>query len=154
MHTSYKTSRKPKTDYTYIKGEESHLVRRRMILKAHPEIATLLVDDQTYTYIVALACISLNLLNCYLSRVNIYRFRTCLCGLSFWTPTSSLLPSTTLYISVCMISPITIPCLIRSCRSSATSLLEFPAQWALAVSMQSITCSSATGRKIQTSLFR
>jgi len=83
MHTSYKTSRKPKTDYTYIKGEESHLVRRRMILKAHPEIATLLVDDQTYTYIVALACISLNLFNCYLSRVNIYRFRTCLCGLSF-----------------------------------------------------------------------
>jgi|JI6StandDraft_1071083.scaffolds.fasta_scaffold31418_3 hypothetical protein len=28
----------PRHDYTYIVGQESHLLRRQMILKAHPEV--------------------------------------------------------------------------------------------------------------------
>ena len=59
-----------------MQGEESHLVRRRMILKAHPEIAKLLVEDKPYTIIVSLSVTALMLTNCYLSKVTALVLRT------------------------------------------------------------------------------
>jgi hypothetical protein len=36
MDSSYSSSWSPKSDFTYIKGQESHLLRRKMILSKHP----------------------------------------------------------------------------------------------------------------------
>lgn len=39
-----------------------------MILKDHPQIAKLLVEDKPYTILIALAVIAVAMTNCYLSR--------------------------------------------------------------------------------------
>ena len=36
IQNAYDTPKKWRKEFTYIKGEESHLARRRMILKDHP----------------------------------------------------------------------------------------------------------------------
>jgi hypothetical protein len=69
LDQAYSTPKKFKTDFSYLKGEESHLVRRRLILKDHPSIAKLLVDDKPYTIIIALVIIAFCLLNCYWAKV-------------------------------------------------------------------------------------
>jgi hypothetical protein len=52
-----------------------------MILKDHPEVAKLLVEDKPYTILIALGVIAFMLTNCYLSKVLLEGFRIFLCGL-------------------------------------------------------------------------
>ena len=66
LDQAYETPKTFRSDYSYVKGEESHLVRRRMILKDHPEVAKLLVEDKPYTILIALGVIAFMLTNCYL----------------------------------------------------------------------------------------
>ncbi len=65
----YDASTGQKDDFTYIKGVESHLIRRKMILTKYPQIAKLLVADKPYTIIIALGVITLALANCYWAKV-------------------------------------------------------------------------------------
>jgi hypothetical protein len=51
-----------------------------MILKEHPEIAKLLVEDKPYTIVIAVVVTAACLLNCYLSRVSPVLYRKCRCG--------------------------------------------------------------------------
>ena len=82
MEKIYQTPTPFKKEYTYVKGEESHLVRRRMIMKDHPEIAALLVDNQPYTIIISLSLVTLNLAIAYAVKVYILTLRTCQLGSS------------------------------------------------------------------------
>ena len=65
----YDHSKSTKSDFTYVQGLESHLLRRKMILKDHPEVSRLLVPDKPWTILVALGVISLALLVCYWAKV-------------------------------------------------------------------------------------
>lgn len=69
MDQAYESAKERREDYTYIQGEESHLRRRRMILKAHPEIAKLLVEDKPYTILISLGFILMNMSVCYWIKV-------------------------------------------------------------------------------------
>ena len=57
----YDHSAGPKSDFTYIKGIESHLIRRKMILTKYPQIAKLLVPDKPWTIIIAFGVILLSM---------------------------------------------------------------------------------------------
>jgi hypothetical protein len=59
----------PKSDFTYIKGVESHLLRRKMILTKYPQIAQLLIPNKPYTIIIALGVILVSMLNCLWAKV-------------------------------------------------------------------------------------
>ena len=72
MKQAYETPKIKRGDFSYIKGEESHLARRRMILKDHPEIAKLLDDKRPNTIIVASVVICISMANCYMMKVLIY----------------------------------------------------------------------------------
>jgi len=65
----YDMSKQPKSDFSYVKGLESHLVRRKMILKDHPEISKLQVPEKPWTILIALGVIFLSMLNCYWGKV-------------------------------------------------------------------------------------
>jgi hypothetical protein len=68
----YDTSKGAKSDFTYIKGIESHLIRRKIILTKYPQIAQLLIPDKPYTILIALGLILLSLANCYWAKVHWY----------------------------------------------------------------------------------
>lgn len=75
-----------------------------MILKDHPEIAKLLVEDKPYTIIIALAIIAFMLANCYWSKVTIRKCRILAYGLYSLMPISSEGSSTTPFIAASTIS--------------------------------------------------
>jgi hypothetical protein len=68
----YDKSKSVKSDFTYIKGIESHLIRRKAILTKYPQIAQLLIPDKPYTVLIALSLILLSLVNCYWAKVHWY----------------------------------------------------------------------------------
>jgi hypothetical protein len=78
-----------------------------MILKDHPEIAKLLVEDKPYTIIIALAIIVFMLANCYWSKVTIRKCRILAYGSYFSMPILLEDSSTTPFIAASTISLIT-----------------------------------------------
>ena len=94
----YDHSAGPKSDFTYIKGIESHLIRRKMILTKYPQIAKLLVPDKPWTIIIAFGVILLSMANCYWARVLLALCRTttsgCCCSTPIWSEDCSTIRST------------------------------------------------------------
>lgn len=66
----YDPSKGIKSDYTYVKGLESHLLRRKMILTKYPQIAQLLIADKPYTIIITVVLILFMMINGYWAKVN------------------------------------------------------------------------------------
>lgn len=84
----YDASKSVKSDYTYIKGLESHLVRRKMILTKYPQIAQLLIADKPYTILITLALIAFMLINGFWAKVTPFTFRIKIYGCSCLMPIS------------------------------------------------------------------
>jgi hypothetical protein len=83
----YDHSKGVKQDFTYVKGLESHLLRRKMILTKYPQVAQLLIPDKPYTIIIAVAVILVMLANGYWAKVTPSPFRTKIYGYSSLTHT-------------------------------------------------------------------
>jgi len=67
----------PKSDFTYVKGAESHNLRHAAILKKYRnQIMPLLVPDKPYTIIIAFCVITLAMLNAYWAKVIASLLRT------------------------------------------------------------------------------
>lgn len=84
----YDPSKRDRTDFTYVKGLESHLVRRKMILTKYPQVAKLLIADKPYTIYITFGLILLMMLNGYWAKVFIIQFRIKTYGCSYWMPIS------------------------------------------------------------------
>jgi hypothetical protein len=82
----YDHSKGVRQDYNYVKGLESHLLRRKMILTKYPQVAQLLVVDKPYTIIITLAIILLMLVNGYWAKVLPLPLRTRTYGCSSLMP--------------------------------------------------------------------
>jgi sphingolipid 4-desaturase/C4-monooxygenase len=67
----YDPSKEGKSDFTYVKGLESHLLRRKMILDKYPQIAKLLVPNKLTTIYITLALVLFMILNCYWAKVTL-----------------------------------------------------------------------------------
>jgi hypothetical protein len=91
----YDHSKGVRQDYTYVKGLESHLLRRKMILTKYPQVAQLLIADKPYTILITLALILLMMANGYWAKVLPTPRRTKTSGCCSSTPTSSADSSTT-----------------------------------------------------------
>jgi len=85
----YDPSKGVRTDFSYVKGLESHLVRRKMILTKYPQVAKLLIADKLYTIYITFGLILLMMVNGYWAKVSIIKFRTKTSGCSYWMPISS-----------------------------------------------------------------
>lgn len=68
----YALSKGVKSDFSYVKGLESHLLRRKMILQKYPQIAKLLVPDKPYTIWIAFGVMLAAMINCYWAKVHIW----------------------------------------------------------------------------------
>lgn len=94
----YDPSKGVKSDFSYVKGVESHLLRRKMILSKYPQIAKLLVADKPWTILIAIGVIMVSMANCYWAKVSIPIGRTRTYGYYYSMPTSlgdsSTTPST------------------------------------------------------------
>jgi hypothetical protein len=58
-----------KTDYTQIMGVESHLLRRQLILKAHPQVKELMRGTSNISFYLTIALVVIQLTFAYLIRV-------------------------------------------------------------------------------------
>ena len=84
----YDPSKGVRTDFSYVKGLESHLVRRKMILTKYPQVAKLLIADKLYTIYITFGLILLMMVNGYWAKVPIIKFRIKISGCSYWMPIS------------------------------------------------------------------
>lgn len=71
----YDPSKGVRSDFTYVKGLESHLVRRKMILTKYPQVAKLLIADKPYTILITFGLILFMLVDGYWAKVLAYLFR-------------------------------------------------------------------------------
>lgn len=65
----YLFDKSPRTDYTYITGVESHLLRRQIILKAHPEIRGFMNTTSYISFYLTIIFVLAQLAIAYLVRV-------------------------------------------------------------------------------------
>lgn len=72
----YDLNKSPKSRFGQVRGLESHLVRRKMILRDHPEIAKLLVSDKPWTILIALGVIAVAVAVFLWAKVHVAQLRT------------------------------------------------------------------------------
>lgn len=70
----YLFEKAPRSDYTYITGEESHLLRRQQILKAHPEVTQLMKATSPISFVLTVAIVLAQLVLAYLLRVLCFEY--------------------------------------------------------------------------------